>query len=70
MYSAIVRSVLNPPMPAMLRSARSAQAAGSRYSASTWAERALRNIAGMGDFSTDRTIAEYIEHVWTDPKSR
>jgi starch phosphorylase len=35
-----------------------------------WAERALRNIAGMGAFSTDRTIAEYIEHVWADPKAR
>jgi len=35
-----------------------------------WAERALRNIAGMGAFSTDRTIAEYIEHVWTEPRTR
>ncbi|MDP9124869.1 MAG: glycogen/starch/alpha-glucan phosphorylase [Pseudomonadota bacterium] len=35
-----------------------------------WAERALRNIAGMGAFSTDRTIAEYIEHVWAAPKAR
>jgi len=35
-----------------------------------WAERALRNIAGMGAFSTDRTIAEYIEHVWADPTAR
>ncbi|MBV8035763.1 MAG: glycogen/starch/alpha-glucan phosphorylase [Pelomonas sp.] len=30
-----------------------------------WAERALRNIAGMGPFSSDRTIAEYVEHVWS-----
>jgi len=35
-----------------------------------WAERALRNIAGMGAFSTDRTIAEYIQHVWAEPKAR
>ncbi|MBC7662596.1 MAG: glycogen/starch/alpha-glucan phosphorylase [Caulobacter sp.] len=35
-----------------------------------WAERALRNIAGMGAFSTDRTIAEYIEHVWAAPRLR
>jgi starch phosphorylase len=35
-----------------------------------WAERALRNIAGMGAFSTDRTIAEYIQHVWAAPKAR
>lgn len=30
-----------------------------------WAERALCNIAGMGWFSSDRTIAEYIERVWS-----
>ena len=35
-----------------------------------WAERALRNIAGMGAFSTDRTIREYVEHVWAAPKGR
>jgi starch phosphorylase len=30
-----------------------------------WAERALRNIAGMGLFSSDRTIAEYVDRVWS-----
>jgi starch phosphorylase len=30
-----------------------------------WAERALLNIAGMGPFSSDRTIAEYVDHVWS-----
>jgi starch phosphorylase len=35
-----------------------------------WAERALRNIAGMGWFSTDRTIREYIANVWAVPKTR
>jgi len=30
-----------------------------------WAERALRNIAGMGRFSTDRTVAEYARDVWS-----
>ncbi|TXI19658.1 MAG: glycogen/starch/alpha-glucan phosphorylase [Roseateles sp.] len=30
-----------------------------------WAERALLNIAGMGWFSSDRTIAEYVERVWS-----
>jgi glycogen phosphorylase len=33
-----------------------------------WAERALRNIAGMGFFSTDRTIREYVEKVWDKPQ--
>ncbi len=29
-----------------------------------WARRALLNIAGMGAFSSDRTIAEYAEQIW------
>jgi starch phosphorylase len=29
-----------------------------------WAERVLLNIAGMGEFSSDRTIAHYVERVW------
>ncbi len=29
-----------------------------------WAASCLRNIAGMGGFSTDRTIAEYRDQVW------
>ena len=33
-----------------------------------WAACALRNIAGMGFFSTDRTIAEYLRRVWRAPE--
>ena len=29
-----------------------------------WAQTALANIAGMGPFSVDRTIGEYLERVW------
>ncbi|MBU6436715.1 MAG: glycogen/starch/alpha-glucan phosphorylase, partial [Betaproteobacteria bacterium] len=29
-----------------------------------WAACALRNIAAMGRFSSDRTVAEYLQHVW------
>jgi starch phosphorylase len=29
-----------------------------------WAERAIHNVAAMGVFSADRTVAEYIEKVW------
>jgi starch phosphorylase len=32
-----------------------------------WARRALLNIAGMGPFSVDRTIGEYVERVWAPP---
>ncbi len=35
-----------------------------------WTERAIRNVAGMGPFSSDRTVREYVEKVWTAPKPR
>jgi starch phosphorylase len=31
---------------------------------SAWAQRALRNVAGMGPFSVDRTIADYVHNIW------
>ena len=34
----------------------------------SWAERALVNIAAMGSFSSDRTVCEYVDKVWTAPK--
>jgi glycogen phosphorylase len=33
-----------------------------------WAERALRNVAAMGPFSSDRTIREYVEKIWVAPR--
>jgi starch phosphorylase len=35
-----------------------------------WAECAIRNVAAMGPFSSDRTVREYVEKVWTAPKRR
>jgi glycogen phosphorylase len=32
-----------------------------------WASCAIRNVAGMGFFSVDRTINEYVEKVWCAP---
>jgi starch phosphorylase len=32
-----------------------------------WAIMALRNVAAMGPFSSDRTIAEYAEKIWNSP---
>jgi starch phosphorylase len=29
-----------------------------------WARRAILNVAGMGKFSSDRTIGEYAEKIW------
>jgi starch phosphorylase len=31
---------------------------------SAWAERAIANVAGMGAFSSDRTIREYAKQIW------
>jgi starch phosphorylase len=30
-----------------------------------WGAKAILNVAGMGDFSSDRTIAEYVDRVWS-----
>ncbi len=35
-----------------------------------WGEKAVRNIAGMGFFSSDRTIREYAERIWHAPLNR
>jgi starch phosphorylase len=36
----------------------------------TWARKAIANVAGMGLFSSDRTIREYAREVWrVDPAS-
>jgi starch phosphorylase len=32
-----------------------------------WATMALRNVAAMGPFSSDRTIAQYAQHIWQSP---
>ena len=29
-----------------------------------WAEAAIRNVANVGKFSSDRTIQEYVDDIW------
>jgi glycogen phosphorylase len=33
-----------------------------------WTQCAIRNVAAMGTFSSDRTIREYVEKIWAMPK--
>ena len=33
-----------------------------------WNERAIRNVAAMGAFSSDRTIREYVDKIWVAPR--
>jgi starch phosphorylase len=35
-----------------------------------WARKAIANVAGMGSFSSDRTIREYAQTVWNLPTTR
>ncbi len=32
--------------------------------AESWAGQAIANVAGMGPFSSDRTVAEYAREIW------
>ena len=36
-------------------------------SADEWTRQAVLNVAGMGFFSADRTIAEYAQDIWHSP---
>jgi starch phosphorylase len=34
---------------------------------SAWSRRVVANIAGMGGFSSDRTVREYVARIWSPP---
>jgi glycogen phosphorylase len=68
-YQSLVQSLLQHDAYLLMADFASYMDAQSKVDAlyaqpEQWAERVLRNIAGMGEFSTDRTIREYVSKVW------
>jgi starch phosphorylase len=41
-----------------------ARLAGVYSNSSSWAEKAILNVAASGKFSSDRTIAQYAREIW------
>lgn len=71
-YQSLVNSLLNQDQYLLLADyadyAKSQCMVDGLYKTpALWAQRVALNIAGMGWFSADRTIREYIDHVWTSP---
>lgn len=69
-YAGLVQELLNHDPYLLLADfssycAAQAQVDGLYADSKAWQRRAIRNVAGMGMFSSDRTIAEYVERVWS-----
>ncbi len=69
-YKAMVENLLQTDRYFLLADFADYWAAQQRVDAlygqqAQWQSAVLRNIAGMGRFSTDRTIAEYVTRVWS-----
>jgi len=74
-YRGVVDSLLHRDTYMLLADFADYVAAQSRVDAlyrepAEWARTALLNVAGMGPFSTDRTIREYIDKVWSPAAAR
>jgi starch phosphorylase len=68
-YRGLVETLLNRDTYLLLADFADYLAAQERVDAlyrnpQAWAERAILNIAGMGGFSSDRTIREYARSIW------
>ncbi len=69
-YRALVDTLLSDDRYLLLADFTDYLAAQSRvdrlYSQpAQWASQALRSVAGMGSFSSDRTVRQYVEKVWS-----
>ncbi|MFM8929459.1 MAG: glycogen/starch/alpha-glucan phosphorylase, partial [Betaproteobacteria bacterium] len=69
-YAGLVQELLNHDPYLLLADFSSYCAVQAQVDAlyaqpAAWQRRAIRNVAGMGVFSSDRTIAEYVQRVWS-----
>ena len=74
-YRALTDGLLNQDSYLLLADFASYVEAQGRVDAlfadpAAWAERALLNVAAMGEFSADRTIDLYVQQVWSVPAGR
>jgi glycogen phosphorylase len=71
-YSSLVESLLNQDQYLLLAdyadyAKTQCMVDGLYKMPALWAERVVLNMAGMGEFSADRTIREYVNRVWLSP---
>jgi starch phosphorylase len=74
-YRAIVDALLHHDTYMLLADFADYVAAQSRVDTlyrepAAWARMALTNVAGMGRFSADRTVREYVDKVWAPPPTQ